>query len=93
MIGPGAVAEALLSDMADQRTLANWGRTVGSRVRTRARIFVAQTGLGFAEWRTCARLSAALPLLATGLGVGVVARRVGYTTPSAFVAAFRPRSA
>jgi AraC-like DNA-binding protein len=28
-------------------------------------------------------------MLAAGEGVGAVARRVGYTTPSAFVAAFR----
>lgn len=83
------VAEALLGDVADQRALADWGRTVGSSARTLARIFVAETGMGFAQWRTSARLSAALPLLAAGLGVGAVARQVGYATPSAFVAAFR----
>jgi AraC-like DNA-binding protein len=35
------------------------------------------------------RLQAALPLLADGMAVGRVAARVGYATPSAFVAAFR----
>jgi len=35
------------------------------------------------------RLQAALPALAAGEPVGNVARRVGYDTPSAFVAAFR----
>jgi len=35
------------------------------------------------------RLQAALPLLATGEPVANVARRVGYDTASAFVAAFR----
>jgi len=82
------VAEALLADLADQRPLAGWGRAVGSSARTLARVFVAETGMGFAQWRTNARLAAALPLLGAGLGVGAVAARVGYATPSAFVAAF-----
>ena len=83
------VAEALLGDVADQRALAEWGQTVGSSARTLARMFVAETGMGFAQWRTNARLSAALPLLAAGLGVRAVAHRVGYASTSAFVAAFR----
>jgi AraC-like DNA-binding protein len=43
----------------------------------------------FGRWRTQVRLRAALPLLAEGLPVASVARRVGYATPSAFVAVFR----
>ena len=41
------------------------------------------------RWRTLARLQAALSMLAAGDPVGRVAGRVGYDTPSAFVAAFR----
>jgi AraC-like DNA-binding protein len=43
----------------------------------------------FGQWRRLARLQAALPQLAAGQAVGMVARHVGYETPSAFVAAFR----
>jgi AraC-like DNA-binding protein len=43
----------------------------------------------FGQWRRLARLHAALPRLAAGQAVGIVARHVGYETPSAFVAAFR----
>jgi AraC-like DNA-binding protein len=43
----------------------------------------------FGTWRTQVRLLASLPLLAAGMPVATVARRVGYATPSAFVAAFR----
>jgi len=82
------VADGLLFDVTDQRTLASWGRAVGASARTLARLFAAETGMGFAQWRTNARLSAALPLLATGVGAGAVAREVGYATPSAFIAAF-----
>jgi AraC-like DNA-binding protein len=83
------VAEALLADPGDDRTLLEWGHDVGASSRTLARAFVSETGLSFGRWRTLARLQAALLQLAEGLPVGVVAERVGYRTPSAFVAAFR----
>ncbi|SHH08615.1 AraC family transcriptional regulator [Streptoalloteichus hindustanus] len=83
------VAAALVADPADGRCLASWGRLVGASARTLARLFVAETGMSFGRWRGQARLRAALPLLAEGVPIAVVARRVGYATPSAFVAAFR----
>jgi AraC-like DNA-binding protein len=83
------VAEALLADPGDDRTLIEWGHDVGASSRTLARAFVYETGLSFGRWRTLARLQAALLQLAEGLPVGVVAEHVGYRTPSAFVAAFR----
>jgi AraC-like DNA-binding protein/quercetin dioxygenase-like cupin family protein len=85
----GPVARALRDNPADQRTLADWGRAVGASERTLARAFVAGAGVPFGHWRTLLRVQAALPLLAGGEPVSRVARRVGYETPSAFVAAFR----
>ena len=84
-----AVAAALLANPADGRTLAEWGRNVGASGRTLARAFLAETGMPFGQWRRLARLQAALPQLAAGQAVGMVARHIGYETPSAFVAAFR----
>ncbi|MGI5176519.1 helix-turn-helix transcriptional regulator [Dactylosporangium sp. CA-152071] len=52
-------------------------------------MFTDGTGMSFGRWRTNVRLRAALSLLATGTPVAVVARRVGYRSPSAFIAAFR----
>lgn len=83
------VAAALIADPADGRTLAEWGTEVGASPRTLARMFLAGTGTTFGQWRRLARLRAALPQLANGQPVGAVARRVGYQTASAFVAAFR----
>jgi AraC-like DNA-binding protein/quercetin dioxygenase-like cupin family protein len=83
------VAEGLLADVTDSRSLPAWGRDVGASARTLARLFATETGMGFERWRTTARLAAALPLLAEGTPVGATARAVGYATPSAFVAAFR----
>jgi AraC-like DNA-binding protein len=83
------VAEALQADPADRRTLREWGREVGASERTLARAFAAEAGVPFGRWRTRLRLQAALSMLAAGEPVSRVAGRVGYDTPSAFVAAFR----
>jgi AraC-like DNA-binding protein/quercetin dioxygenase-like cupin family protein len=83
------VARALRQDPADGRTLAEWGRRVGASERTLARLFGAETGMGFDEWRTRLRLTEAIRLLADGVSVTAAGHRVGYATPSAFVAAFR----
>ncbi|MEV5597169.1 helix-turn-helix transcriptional regulator [Streptomyces sp. NPDC052496] len=83
------VAHALRACPADDRTLAQWGAEVGASARTLARAFAAETGMPFGQWRTRLRLQAAMPLLAGGATVAAVASRVGYASPSAFVAAFR----
>ncbi|HEY3869099.1 MAG TPA: helix-turn-helix transcriptional regulator [Actinocrinis sp.] len=83
------VARALIAEPCDSRSLEQWGHAVGASGRTLARAFEHDTGLGFARWRALARIRAALPLLAAGEPVANVARRVGYDTSSAFVAAFR----
>lgn len=83
------VAAALAADPADKRTLTQWGHAVGASERTLARAFLDGTGVPFGRWRTRLRLQAALPALASGLPVSSVARRAGYDSTSAFVAAFR----
>lgn len=83
------VARAMIADPADPAALETWGRRVGAAARTLARLFVAETGMTFGRWRNQLRLRAALPLLAEGMPVVAVARRVGYLSPSAFVAVFR----
>ena len=83
------VARALRASPHDRRTLEEWGREVGASGRTLERAFAAEAGVPFGRWRTLLRLQAALPMLAAGQTVSRVAGRVGYETPSAFVAAFR----
>jgi AraC-like DNA-binding protein/quercetin dioxygenase-like cupin family protein len=83
------VAQSLRASPHDKRTLEEWGREVGASGRTLARAFAAEAGVPFGRWRTLLRMQAALPLLAAGQPVSRVAGRVGYDTPSAFVAAFR----
>ncbi len=83
------VTEALRADPADRRSLAAWGRAAGASPRTLARLFLAETGLGFRAWRQRARLLHALVALASGEPVTRVAFEAGYDSPSAFIAAFK----
>lgn len=82
------IARAIMTDPADDRSIENWAWKTSTSARTLARTFRAETGMTFTEWRTAARMSAAVQLLGAGNPVGVVARRVGYATISAFSAAF-----
>lgn len=83
-----SVAEALLQDPAENRTLASWGQQVGASGRTLERAFLTETGVPFSRWRTLVRLKASLPMLASGQSISHVAPEVGYESTSAFVAAF-----
>jgi AraC-like DNA-binding protein len=83
------VAKMLIGNPADDRTLAEWGRDVGASSRTLARAFVSETGLTFARWRVHVRLHCAMEALGSREPVSEIARKVGYESSSAFVAAFR----
>jgi AraC-like DNA-binding protein len=78
----------LHKDPADTRTLAELGAVVGASERTLSRLFRAQTGLTFPQWRAQLRLHHALRRLASGMPVTAVAHETGYANASAFVAAF-----
>lgn len=83
------VAEAVLSRPADPHALERWARALHTSEKTLQRAFEAQTGMTWSEWRTQARLSQALPLLADELPVSAVAARIGYASTNGFTAAFR----
>jgi AraC-like DNA-binding protein/quercetin dioxygenase-like cupin family protein len=83
------VAEMLIDNPADDRTLSAWGVDVGASSRTLARAFITETGLPFARWRALVRLRRAMAALGSDEPVAEVARQVGYESASAFVAAFR----
>ena len=83
------VADALLEDVADDRTLNAWAQVAGMSRRTFMRAFSAQVGMSFGRWRQQARLFAALELLAQKKSVTEVAIAVGYDSVSAFIEMFR----
>ncbi|WP_236725293.1 AraC family transcriptional regulator [Amycolatopsis orientalis] len=83
------VARAVIADPADRRGLADLAREAGASERTLARLFLTECRTTFGAWRVQARLRASLPLLAEGMPLTAVSRRIGYSSPSAFVVAFR----
>lgn len=84
-----AVCAVLEEDPADNRPLAALGSEAGASERTLSRLFRAELGLTFPQWRTQLRLQQALILLAEGMPVTSVATRCGWATPSAFIDVFR----
>lgn len=83
------VADALLADPADGRSLEEWARVVGASARTLARLFRRETAMSFRVWRQQLRLLRAMEMLAAGQSVTTVALDLGYDSPSAFTAMFR----
>ncbi|MGM5069040.1 AraC family transcriptional regulator [Rhodococcus qingshengii] len=83
------VANALIADPSDSRTLEDWARSVGASPRTVARTFQTETGMSFGRWRTTVRVHAAMDLLGRGTPVHEVAAAVGYSSTSAFIEMFR----
>jgi AraC-like DNA-binding protein len=79
----------LTENPADNRTLEDWGKTVGATSRTLARLFRSETGMSFTQWRQQVRILEGLRRLAREEPVTAVALDLGYDSPSAFIAMFR----
>lgn len=84
-----AVCDLVHTDPADPRTLAQLATATGTGERTLSRLFRAEFGMTFPQWRTQSRLYHALRMLAGGEPVTVVAHRCGWASASAFVDVFR----
>ncbi|EFQ63867.1 transcriptional regulator, AraC family [Pseudomonas fluorescens WH6] len=63
-------------------------QAAGASVRTLARLFQNNLGMGFAEWRRQVQLATAVAELIQGRPVGAIARSLGYS-PSSFSDMFR----
>jgi len=79
----------LSGDPSDGRTLEQWGTHVGATGRTLSRLFRAETGMSFHQWRQQLRFLEATRLLGQGESVTNIALDVGYGSLSAFVSVFR----
>lgn len=74
------LCEGLLANPEDARKLDEWADEVGATGRTLARLFKRETEMRFIDWRNQVRLARAIALLAEGLPVAKVARRLCYNT-------------
>ncbi|MFD9717891.1 helix-turn-helix domain-containing protein [Streptomyces sp. NPDC059076] len=82
-----AVARALSHDPSDDTPLDEWAARLHISAKTLQRDFLREFQMPYTHWRTRLRLRTARVLLGVE-GVTTVAHRVGYASPSAFVAAF-----
>ncbi|MFJ2618398.1 helix-turn-helix domain-containing protein [Glutamicibacter sp. NPDC087344] len=83
------LVNTVLYDPADDRPLEQWAVDLNMTSRTLSRVFAAEISMSFTRWRRLVRMREAMALLGDGMNVKQVSRRVGYSTTSAFVAAFR----
>lgn len=84
-----AIAETLLRDPANNRSLDEWAQALGISERTITRAFRHTTGLSFSQWRRALRVHRALILLSDGWDVHATSELLGYSHPSTFITAFR----
>jgi len=84
-----ALCEAVLGDPVRHATLADWARDVGASERTVARLFRAELGTSFVQWRQQVLLARALTLAARRTPMSRIAAELGYASPSAFSAMVR----
>jgi AraC-like DNA-binding protein len=83
------IAETLMHDPCDSRTLSQLCKGTGAGKRTVERLFQQEIGMTFGKWRQQLRLLQAMRLLAEGAKVTHAALESGYSTPSAFTSMFR----
>ncbi|MGD9918883.1 MAG: helix-turn-helix domain-containing protein [Paenirhodobacter sp.] len=84
-----AVMEALLADPGARQGLAGLAARAGVSERTLGRLFRAETGLSWRDWHQRLRFLLAIEGLESGETSGALAARLGYSSASAFIAAFR----
>ena len=83
------LAEALRDDPSSRASLGALARAAGASPRTIQRLFLAETGLPFAQWRQRLRLLHGATVLGAGKSVTEAGLEAGYSGTSAFIAAFR----
>jgi AraC-like DNA-binding protein len=84
-----SIADALMENPADRRTVAEWSESVALSERTLMRLVVAETGMTFGRWRQQLHIIIALQRLSAGDSVQSVSEALGYETVSAFITMFK----
>jgi AraC-like DNA-binding protein len=82
----------VLAHPQDAASLSYLGTLVGASERTLSRLFQNETGMAWRDWRDRMRFVLALEGLQTGRNSTQLAAYLGYSSVSAFVAAFRRQS-
>jgi AraC-like DNA-binding protein/quercetin dioxygenase-like cupin family protein len=84
-----SLCERVLHAPGERSRMAEWAGQIGASERTVNRLFRTELGTSYQQWRQQVVLAHALPLLARGMPVGLVAASTGYASDSAFSAMFK----
>ena len=84
-----AILCLLVKEPCNIDTIDQWAESIHVSPRTLARMFQKELGMTFTEWRMRIRLFYAIEQLHAGKSVTYIALELGYSTPSAFIVAFR----
>lgn len=82
------IADALMDNPADRRTVAESAQAVALGERTLMRIVLAEIGMTFSRWRQQIHIIVAIQKLSAGDTVQSVSGALGYESVSAFIAMF-----
>ena len=81
---------SLIVNQPDQSLLLEQlANQVGASVRTIERLFKAETGLTFRQWRSRFRLMSSLDKISQGYNTTLVAHELGYSSVSSFLSSFK----
>lgn len=84
-----SLARRLRDEPSDGRGIETLARETGASVRTLQRLFRNETNMRFVEWRLRLRLLQAVAELGLGASVTEAGATAGFSSTSAFIAAFR----
>ncbi|CAB3746830.1 helix-turn-helix domain-containing protein [Paraburkholderia humisilvae] len=83
------IADSLVANPAQRKSLAEWGRQVGATDRTLARLLRKDTGLSFREWHNRLLLAEAWRGIASGASNEQLAAMLGFSSSDSFGHWFR----
>ncbi|MCW8329099.1 helix-turn-helix transcriptional regulator [Photobacterium sp. SDRW27] len=83
------VADTLLSNPADRRTIKEWASFLAMSERTFSRLVARETGMTFGLWRKQLHIVVSLQLLTSGFSVQEASEQLGYESVSAFITMFK----
>jgi AraC-like DNA-binding protein len=81
--------EAMLESPADDRSINEWGKLLGTSARTLTRKFKTEVGLNHKQWKRKLKAFVALEMLSTNHSITEISIDLGYSSVSAFTFMFR----
>ena len=83
------VANTLLNNPADRRTVSEWAASLAMSEKTFTRLVKKQAGMTFGQWRRQLHIVLSLQFLSQGHSVQITSELLGYESVTAFITMFK----